>query len=90
MLSVDNRSSLISLLSRNYNCRYSGIVLFNLTQEHNERETVFISPDRSPEEPSEHHRLVLNMKEKAKEDSIRRYYIRSGNICHSPFRAALI
>ena len=43
--------------------------------------TVFISPDRSPEDRAIHRRLVLEMKQKAKEDPNKHYYIRSGNIC---------
>ena len=43
--------------------------------------TVFISPDRSPEERTIHQQLVLEMKQIAKEDPDKHYYIRSGKIC---------
>ena len=43
--------------------------------------TVFISPDRSPEERTIHQQLVLEMKQIAKEDPDEHYYIRSGKIC---------
>ena len=43
--------------------------------------TVFISPDWSPEERTIHQQLVLEMKQIAKEDPDKHYYIRSGKIC---------
>ena len=49
-----------------------------LSEDH---KTVFISPDRSPEDRAIHQRLVLEMKQIAKEDIKKHYYIRSGNIC---------
>ena len=45
-----------------------------------DHKTVFISPDRSPEDRAIHQRLVLEMKQIAKEDIKKHYYIRSGNI----------
>ena len=41
---------------------------------------VFISPDRSPEERAKHRELVIAMRETAKEDPDRHYYIRSGKV----------
>ena len=46
-----------------------------------DHKTVFISPDRSPEDRAIHQQLVLEMKQIAKEDIKKHYYIRSGNIC---------
>ena len=44
--------------------------------------SVFISPDRSPEERVTHQKLVLDLKQfKAKDDPDKRYFIRSGRIC---------
>ena len=38
--------------------------------------TVFISPDRSPEEHAEHNAMVLNLKKRVKEDPNERYFMR--------------
>ena len=49
-----------------------------LSQQH---KTVFIAPDRSSEEQARNHQLVLELKQKSREDLNKRYYIRSGIIC---------
>lgn len=67
---LSNSNTVHQILSKSKNLKLS---------EHHK--TVFISPDRSPEEQARHHLLVLEMKEKAKKDLKRRYYIRSGIIC---------
>ena len=43
--------------------------------------TVFISPDRSPEERAVHKQLVLDLKRKVTENPNKRYFIRTGKIC---------
>ena len=43
--------------------------------------TVFISPDRSPEDRVAHKKLVDQLREKMRKDPEKRYYIRSGRIC---------
>ena len=69
-ISVTNSNNVHEILLKSKNLRRS--------QNH---KTVYISPDRSPEEQARQHLLVLEMKEKAKKDLKRRYYIRSGIIC---------
>ena len=69
-ISVTNSNNVHEILLKSKNLRRS--------QHH---KTVYISPDRSPEEQARQHLLVLEMKEKAKKDLKRRYYIRSGIIC---------
>ena len=51
-----------------------------LSQYH---KTVYISPDRSPEERAVHKELVQKLREKVREetDPEKRYFIRSGRIC---------
>ena len=43
--------------------------------------TVFISPDRSPEQRVKHRKLVLELKTKSKEEPTKRHFIRGGTIC---------
>ena len=69
-ISVTNSNNVHEILLKSKKLRRS--------QHH---KTVLISPDRSPEEQARQHLLVLEMKEKAKKDLKKRYYIRSGIIC---------
>ncbi len=45
--------------------------------------SIFICPDRSPAQRANHRQLVLELKEKNKENSTTRYFIRGGKICSS-------
>ena len=42
---------------------------------------VFVCPDRSPDQRAEHRQLVRDLKEKRSEDSNKRHFIKSGQIC---------
>ena len=43
--------------------------------------SVYIGPDRSPEERVKQRELIAEMKRKANEDDSKHYYVRSGEIC---------
>lgn len=47
---------------------------------------VFICPDRSPVQRAEHKQMVAELKEKAKEDTSMRHFIRGGKICSASIK----
>jgi len=69
-ISLANSSIVHQILSKSKELR--------LSQQY---KTVFIAPDRSSEEQARNHQLVLELKQKSREDLNKRYYIRSGIIC---------
>ena len=44
--------------------------------------TVYVQPDRSPEERAEHRELVAEMRRRAREDPDSHFFIFSGEVCH--------
>ena len=66
-ISLANSSIVHQILSKSKELR--------LSQQH---KTVFIAPDRSSEEQARNHQLVLELKQKSREDLNKRYYIRNG------------
>ena len=44
--------------------------------------TVYVQPDRSPEERAKHRELVAEMRRRAREDPDSYYFIFSGEVCH--------